>query len=596
MARQPALRGRNPWFLWFVLSIATATGSVVALVLVTFAAISEGEAAEQAPSTVATGGTPLPEVRAGLTYAGALPVAAAGLELLPVAVGKNADLEFSAGGDGSTATGYFVPVVALGTGVDALTSRQLSDLMTGKVVDWKDVGGIPGRVRAVAPSQEHLPLYAKWMAAPAADSFVTLPRVDGYGALREEMTLDSGIIAIIPVAELRPNMVAVAIDGVDIARGLGEPADWALAERVDVKGVSNRGKDEVEAIKANIAATLPAITRVVATGDVLQSRCTLTRIEAVGDWAAALRGPVAEYLAAADLALSSLDGSIQDIGKPYGCIQTTNLTSPPEVIEALTLAGIDAMTVATNHAFDCGDAGCGSEAMLQSISRLNAVGIKTVGGGNNLEEALAPAIFEVNGVLFGVLGFDDIAAEDLEATETEPGTAPLDDSYENERLDFPQEPAFYKPAALLGVKRLQERIRALKKRVDVVIVQIQSGTEDTHTPSPRSIKALRAAAEAGADLVIGNQAHWVQAAEMRGDSFIAYALGNFVFDQTHTPEHSQGYLLEATFHGKRLATVRMVPYQIEQKYRPVFVAGETRAKIIGDVLEASLDLPEDKER
>jgi hypothetical protein len=82
---------------------------------------------------------------------------------------------------------------------------------------------------------------------------------------------------------------------------------------------------------------------------------------------------------------------------------------------------------------------------------------------------------------------------------------------------------------------------------------------------------------------------------MRGESFLAYALGNFVFDQTHTPEHTHGYLLEATFHGKRLATVRMVPYQIEQKYRPVFVQGATRTKIIGDVLEASLELPEGNE-
>ena len=595
MARQPAVQGRNPWFLWFVLAVASVAGSLVALALVTLAAISEGEAAVQAPATLVPGGTPLPEVRSGLTYSGLLPEAATGLGLLPVAAGKNADIEFSPGGDGAIAISYFVPVVALGTGIDALTSRQLSDLMTGKVLDWKDVGGLPGRVRPVAASPGDLKVYANWIVAPSGDSSLAPTRVEGYEALRAEMTFDSGIIAIIPIAELRPNMVAVAIDGVDIARGLREPSEWVLAERIAVTGVSNRGKDQVEALKANIAAPLPAITRVVATGDVLQSRCTLTRIEATGDWAAALRGPVAEYLAAADLALSSLDGSIQDIGEPHGCIQTTNLTSPPEVIEALTLAGIDAMTVATNHAFDCGDAGCGSEALLQSISRLNAVGIKTVGGGKNLEEALAPAIFEVNGVRFGVLGFDDIAAEDLEATETEPGTAPLDDSYENERADLPQEPAFYKPASLLGVTRLQERVRALKQQVDVVIVQIQSGTEDTHTPSPRSIKALRAAAEAGADLVVGNQAHWVQAVEMRGESFLAYALGNFVFDQTHTPEHTHGYLLEATFHGKRLATVRMVPYQIEQKYRPVFVQGATRTKIIGDVLEASLELPEGNE-
>jgi poly-gamma-glutamate synthesis protein (capsule biosynthesis protein) len=225
------------------------------------------------------------------------------------------------------------------------------------------------------------------------------------------------------------------------------------------------------------------------------------------------------------------------------------------------------------------------------MTRLNEAGIKTVGGGRNLEEALSPAIFEVNGLKIGVLGFDDIAAEDLQATEDSVGTAPLDDSYENERADLPREPAFYKPASLLGVTRLQERVRALKERVDIVIVQIQSGTEETHVPSPRSIKGLRAAAEAGADLVVGNQAHWVQAMDVRNGTFIAYALGNFIFDQIWTPEHTQGYLLEATFHDARLATVRMVPYQIEDRYTPTFVTGATRAKVLTDVIEASLDLP-----
>ncbi len=290
--------------------------------------------------------------------------------------------------------------------------------------------------------------------------------------------------------------------------------------------------------------------------------------------------------------MSSLDGSIQGLGEPYLCVpqEYPNLTSPPEVIEALTLAGIDEMTLATNHAFDCGMGSCGSQALIESMTRLNEVGIKTVGGGRNLEEALAPAIFEVNGLKIGVLGFDDIAAEDLEATADSIGTAPLDDSYENERNTPPREPAFYKPAEMLGVTRLEERVRALKEQVDIVIVQIQSGTEETHTPSPRSIKGLRAAADAGADLVVGNQAHWVQAMEVRNDVFIGYALGNFIFDQVWTPEHTQGYLLEATFHDNRLATVRMVPYQIEDRYKPMFVTGETRAKVLKDVVDASIAL------
>jgi poly-gamma-glutamate synthesis protein (capsule biosynthesis protein) len=258
---------------------------------------------------------------------------------------------------------------------------------------------------------------------------------------------------------------------------------------------------------------------------------------------------------------------------------------------ALTLAGFDEMTVATNHVFDCGLAPCGNRAFLQTLDRLAAAGIKTVGGGRNLDEALAPAIFEINGVKFGVLGFDDIAAEDLEATEAEAGTAPLDDSYADEKAALPAEPAFYKPPEMLGVTRLQDTIRALKQEVDVVIVQIQSGFEDTHDASPRSIKGLRAAADAGADLVVGNQGHNVQSLEVRGNSFIAYALGNFIFDQQHTVAETQGYVLEASFWGKQLVNVRLRPYEIVDRYRPTFVTGDTRAQILSDIFAAAADLP-----
>jgi poly-gamma-glutamate synthesis protein (capsule biosynthesis protein) len=245
--------------------------------------------------------------------------------------------------------------------------------------------------------------------------------------------------------------------------------------------------------------------------------------------------------------------------------------------------------VATNHVFDCGEVFCGNEAFLQTLERLSAAGIQHVGGGVNLDAALAPAFFEANGTTFAVLGFDDVAAMDLGATADAPGTAPLDDDYSEERAAG--EPAFFRPAEELSLTRFTAAIQSARQQADVVIVLVQSGTEDTHTPSPRSLKALRAAEAAGADLIIGNQAHHVQAVELRPDAFIAYALGNFVYDQVHTPEHYQCYVVEAAFWGPRLANVRLLPCQIEEQHRPVFVDAELRAKILDDVFTATAALP-----
>jgi poly-gamma-glutamate synthesis protein (capsule biosynthesis protein) len=300
---------------------------------------------------------------------------------------------------------------------------------------------------------------------------------------------------------------------------------------------------------------------------------------------------VGGFLASADLALGSLDTSIQDIGEAYGCLETTNLTAPPETIEALTLAGFDEVTLATNHAADCGAGLCGIDALTRSVELLTAAGIAVVGAGGTLEEALTPAIFTVGGVTVGVLGFDDIAADSIGATELEPGTAPLDDSYDDEHAEFPDAAAFYGRAETLGLERFTARIQALSQQVDIVVVQVQSGYEDTHDPSPRSLKALRAAVDAGADLVIGNQAHWAGAVEVRSGVFVSYALGNFVFDQLHTPEHSEGYLVEAVLLGGRIATVRLYPYRIEEQHRPEFANPELRAKILADAFDAGARLP-----
>ncbi len=576
----PAMGGgtwtrRSPWFPAFVMAVVSFAGSIAALA-VTVVTSGDASGADAAAEPPVTG-----QLRP-LTFTGDLPAALAGLPLRAAAPGEHPDISFEAGGPGKGVPArYFVPVAPLGAGVDSLTSSQLQALLAGTAT-WAEVGGIGGdAVFSLAIAD-----------IDVVQQFggVHKMRYEDYPSLLDAMAAPSAnIIAFVPMEFVSPRVVAIAVDGVDIVRGRGDPARWPFVQYIAVTGLSTRGRADAPALQERLRATIPKATTVVATGDILQSRCALTRIQATGDWGAALRGPVATYLAAADLALGSLDGSIQDIGKPWGCVETTNLTSPPEVIEALTLAGFDEMTVATNHTLDCGQIYCGARALLRTIELLKNAGIAVVGGGANLDEALAPAIYDVGGTKFGVLGFDDVAAMDFEATATEPGTAPLDDDYTEERKAG--EPAFFRPASELSLTRFTDRIRALKQQVDVVIVQVQSGTEDTHDPSPRSLKAFRAAADAGADLVVGNQAHWVQAIETRGDTFIAYALGNFIFDQVHTPEHTQGYLLEATFHGRQLVTVRLVPYQIADRYRPVFAEGPLRAKILGDIAAASRRLP-----
>lgn len=591
-ARPPAA---NPWFWAMVAAGGILAASLFFLTTVILALDNDASQAAPPGDTPVAGQTPAAEPTPtepaeddsrAIRFEGAPPEAFLLESFRPAEPGEDVDLRFGAGETELTAT-YWVPVVANHVGVYELTMAQLTGLLDGSISDWSAVGGIPGPVRYLAadgPARE----LARQLSpgAPPGEQYATVNDV------LAAITPGSGAFAFVPLHVLGVEVTALGIDGIDIARGFGDPAQWPLVERVTVEALTNRGEAAVVALES-LQPEPPEVTRIVATGDYLPVRCSLARIEATGDWTSPFQTTLGDFLREADLALSSQDGSIQDFSEPLRCIETVNLTSPPGAVDALVYAGIDGVTVAANHIFDCGEVlFCGSDAFERTLELLHAAGIKTAGGGLNLEEALAPAIWEVNGLTIGMLAFDDIAAGPpswLAAGPDSPGTAPMDDDYSDEEpLGYA---AFYAPAEMLGVENLTRRIAEVKQEVDFLVVMFNSGTEDTHDPSPRSIKALRAAAEAGADVIIGNQAHHVQAAEVHNGVFVAYALGNFIYDQVHTPEHSQCYLVEAALWQDRVAATRLLPCEIELQYRPVFAEGETRTKILGDVFGAAELLP-----
>ena len=132
---------------------------------------------------------------------------------------------------------------------------------------------------------------------------------------------------------------------------------------------------------------------------------------------------------------------------------------------------------------------------------------------------------------------------------------------------------------------------ARKAGADVVIVFPHWGTEYDPTPFAGQKTLAEAAIDAGADLVIGNHAHWAGAIEVYKGKPIWYALGNFVFDQTWSEPTMEGITLELTFRGKQLVQARMRPHIILDKAQPNFLdpAGDGRV-VMGQVFDASKGL------
>jgi poly-gamma-glutamate synthesis protein (capsule biosynthesis protein) len=461
-------------------------------------------------------------------------------------------------------TRYWAAVVPLAHPAETLTMAQLGDAVAGRASDWLELGGDALPLRVLLPDGPALPIEQWWPDVAAQAERASIPEI--LAALETE----PGALAILPVDALDPRARSLAIDAADPVFGTGDLAAYPLVERAWVVAQTEnialaRVLDDagVElAARLSLAPPDPIVLR--ATGDILPVRCTLAKLLAYGDF----RRPFLElgpWLAEAEIAVGSLDAALSDAGVPFQCVETFSLLAPAAAVEGMAYAGFDVITVATNHVKDCGQAACGDQAFFDTLANLRGAGIEPVGGGAGLAEARRPVVLTVQGVRFAFLGYDEIAPY-YHAEPGVPGTAPLEEAY------------------------LREDVAAAAQQADVVVVLPQWGVEYTADPTITQRTLAAAAVEAGAGLVIGNHPHWVQAAEVIDGAFVAYALGNFVFDQDWSVETQQGVVLEAAFHGARLRGVRYRAVHIVDEHQPVFAEPAEARQILDRIWTASAAL------
>jgi poly-gamma-glutamate synthesis protein (capsule biosynthesis protein) len=271
-------------------------------------------------------------------------------------------------------------------------------------------------------------------------------------------------------------------------------------------------------------------------------------------------GAVRALIKSADIAVANFENPAPD--KPRYHTSGTVFSADPKFIAGLADAGIDYVSLANNHIRDAGGAG-----LLQTIKNVTKHGIAVSGAGKDLAAARKPAILEAGGVKVAILGYDAIASS-YHATATKIGSAPL--SAKNVKADV---------------------AAARATGADLVIVYPHWGTEYDDTPFPQQKQLARMIIDNGADMVIGNHAHWAAAMEIYKGKPIWYALGNFVFDQTWSEPTMEGITLELTFRGTKLAQVHLHPHIILDKAQPNFLdpAGDGRI-VMGQVFTASKGL------
>lgn len=543
-----------------------ALALVLASCAFTLAACGGGEA--PLPSVVRVAADP-PFADRPLAEASAL-LAGRGLRVERVDDAALADLLVTTGppseGGASFVTSYWVPAVALPHSDEGVTMAALGDMVAGRLAGWSAVTGEARPLRVLLPAERSPPIEQWWPGTTAQVEERPLAE------LPDALAQDEGALALLPLEAVDGRVRALAVDGANVVFGTGDPASYPLAERggVQARATGREGFDRLLsetaghlAQRLSVAPPDPIVLR--ATGDIIPARCAYAKQRDYGDFRHAFLelGP---WLAQADLTVGSLDASLSDAGEPFDCVETFSLLAPAASVEGLVSAGFDVVTVATNHVKDCGQAACGDQAFFDTLANLRARGIEPVGGGADLAEARRPAFLTVDGVRFAFLGYDEIAPY-YHAGPRLAGTAPLDEAF------------------------LREDVALAARQADVVVVLPQWGVEYTADPTPGQRALAAAAVEASADLVIGNHPHWVQAAEAVDGAFVAYALGNFVFDQDWSLETQQGVVLEAAFHGALLKGVRFYPVHIRDEHQPVFAGPDEARQILDRIWAASAALP-----
>ncbi len=92
-----------------------------------------------------------------------------------------------------------------------------------------------------------------------------------------------------------------------------------------------------------------------------------------------------------------------------------------------------------------------------------------------------------------------------------------------------------------GIQNLRER------GADIVIACCHWGTENSHDLTQYQITTAHKIIDWGADLLIGNHPHVLQAMEVYNGKVICYSLGNFSFGANHNPADFNTLIFQQTF-------------------------------------------------
>jgi poly-gamma-glutamate capsule biosynthesis protein CapA/YwtB (metallophosphatase superfamily) len=196
-----------------------------------------------------------------------------------------------------------------------------------------------------------------------------------------------------------------------------------------------------------------------------------------------------------------------------------NYRMSPESADCLTAAAIDCCVLANNHILDWGRVG-----LIDTVTTLGDLQIKTAGAGRNLDEATAPASLQITGkgrvLIFSFAAVTSGTPRNWAATRDAPGVSLLINLSE------------------ITATSIAEQIARWRQPHDIIVVSIHWGPNWGYDiPEQQRHFAHTLIEQSGVSIVHGNSSHHAKGIEVYRNRLILYGCGDFFNDY----EGIQGY-------------------------------------------------------
>jgi poly-gamma-glutamate capsule biosynthesis protein CapA/YwtB (metallophosphatase superfamily) len=263
----------------------------------------------------------------------------------------------------------------------------------------------------------------------------------------------------------------------------------------------------------------------------------------------------------------------------------------PELMSDVVAMGLDAVSLANNHAADPG-----WQALREMVEELELAGLVTLGVGHDSADAFQPELRNVQGVDVALIAATSVGRMAQHAAPDRPGIAGVRvrTRYEPDASRLEWEPAT-PPRTITTVEpedrgRLLRAVRRARDLAPFVAVNMHWGVSWSEQPVAYQRELGRDLVEAGASVVFGSHSLTLQGVEVHRGAPIFYSLGAFVFNhrgalRRRLPGDTAVALIEISGEGK-VVSARLVLGRLDPGGEPVRAHAE-RAELLAEILVRS---------